>query len=298
MTPIAPHMSAFLQEHLPLQKGASVHTCDSYAYGFQLLFEYASRRYGVAPSALYLEQIDAPLVMDFLTALETDRHNTPRTRNVRLVAIKSFMRFIEYRVPSLLEQSRRILAIPAKRTDERLVSYLSKDEVEAILNAPDNTQRAGIRDRAMLHLCFAAGIRVTELVSLARTAVVFQPLPQVHIQGKGRRQRVLPLWKQTAADLRAWLAIRGDAPVPELFLNARRLSMTRFGFEYVLQKHAQVAMKSCPSLKSKRVSPHILRHYLPFLTMSGNMKDLTDLFGNGRSHHTGPLKIPDIVFSR
>lgn len=266
-TPIAPHMSAFLREHLPLQKGASAHTCDSYAYAFQLLFEFASRRYGITPSALYVEQIDAPLVTDFLNYLETDRNNTSRTRNVRLVAIKSFMRFIEYRVPSLLEQSRRILAIPAKRTDERLVSYLSKDEVEAILNAPDNTKRAGIRDRAMLHLCFAAGLRVTELVSLPLTAVIFQPLPQVHIQGKGRKQRVLPLWKQTAADLRAWLAIRGDAPVPELFLNARGLSMTRFGFEYVLEKHAQAAMKSCPSLQSKRISPHVLRHSSAILVL-------------------------------
>jgi integrase/recombinase XerD len=105
MTTIAPHISAFLREHLPRQRGASAHTCDSYAYSFQLLFEYASRRFGVTPSALSLEQIDAPLVMDFLVYLESERGNSPSARNARLAAIKSFMRFVEYRVPALLEQN-------------------------------------------------------------------------------------------------------------------------------------------------------------------------------------------------
>src|SRR5713101_4618955 len=165
MTPIAPHLTAFLRERLPLQRGASAHTCDSYAYAFQLLLQYASLRLRVTPSALALEQLDAPLVMDFLQHLETTRHNSPRTRNARLVAIKTFMRFLEYRVPALLEQSRRILAIPAKRTDTRLISYLSLEEMQAVLNAPNLHHRDGIRDRAMLHLCFTAGSRVAELVS-------------------------------------------------------------------------------------------------------------------------------------
>jgi integrase/recombinase XerD len=166
MTPIAPHVSAFLRERLPLQRGASAHTCDSYAYAFQLLFEFASVRLRITPSALALEQLDAPCIMDFLHYLETERHNSPRTRNARLVAIKSFMRFVEYRVPSLLEQSRRILAIPAKKTETRLVHYLSVDEMQSMLNVPDLRRRDGIRDRAMLHLCFAAGLRVSELVNL------------------------------------------------------------------------------------------------------------------------------------
>ena len=152
MTPIAPHITAFLRERLPLQRGASEHTCDSYAYAFQLLFQFASARLRVTPSALCLEQIDAALIMDFLQHLETERHNSPRTRNARLAAIKSFMRFVEYRVPSVLEQSRRILAIPAKRTDIRLINYLSMAEMQALLNAPDIQRRDGIRDRAMLNL--------------------------------------------------------------------------------------------------------------------------------------------------
>src|SRR2546422_1391255 len=162
MARIAPHSADFLRERLPLQRGASEHTCDSYAYAFQLLFQFASERLRVTPSALSLEQLDAPLVMDFLHYLETERHNVPRTRNARLVAIKSFMRFVEYREPSLLEQSRRILAIPAKRTDTRLMSYLSLEEMQAVLNTPNLQRRDGIRDRAMLHLCFSAGVRVSE----------------------------------------------------------------------------------------------------------------------------------------
>ena len=267
MTPIASHISAFLREYLPRQKGASVQTCESYAYAFQLLFTFASRRLKVSPSALYLEQIDAPLVMDFLQFLETERNNGTRTRNARLVAIKSFMRFLEYRTPALLEQIQRILAIPTKRADERLIYWLTSEEIQAILNAPDLRTRDGLRDRAMLHLCFAAGLRVSELVGLPLTAVQLQPTAQVHVQGKGRRERALPLWPDAARDLRAWLAVRGDALVPELFLNARGSSMTRFGFEYVLRKHVLTAGKRCPSLTEKRITPHSLRHSCAILVL-------------------------------
>jgi integrase/recombinase XerD len=125
-----------------------------------LLFEFASRRYGVRPSKLTLEQIDAALVMDFLAVLETEQGNSPTTRNARLAAIKSFMHFLEYRVPALLEQIRRVLAIPAKKTDQPLIQHLSVTEMQAILNAPDLRTHSGIRDRAMLHMCFATGLRV------------------------------------------------------------------------------------------------------------------------------------------
>jgi integrase/recombinase XerD len=260
MTPIAPHISAFLRERLPVQRGASDHTCDSYAYAFQLLFQFAGERLQITPSALVLEQLDAPLIMEFLHYLETVRHNSPRTRNARLVAIKSFMRFLEYRVPALLEHSRRILAIPAKKTDSRLVHYLTVEEMQSLLNVPDLHRRDGIRDRAMLHLCFAAGLRVSELVSLPLKALEFYPKPSVRVLGKGRKERTLPLWKDTAVDLRNWLAVRGDTPACELFINARGLPMTRSGFEYILHKHMMTAAQACASLRKKHVSPHVLRH--------------------------------------
>ena len=260
MIPIAPHISAFLRERLPLERGASDHTCVSYAYSFQLLFEFASQRFGVTPSELALEQIDAPLVMAFLAHLETDRGNSAATRNARLAAIKSFMHFLEYRVPALLEQVRQVLAIPKKKTDQPLIEHLSVAEMFAILNAPDIQTRTGLRDRAMMHVCFAAGLRVAELLSLPLTALTWQPTPTLHIEGKGRRHRALPLWRQTAEDVRAWLAVRGEISAPELFVSHQRRAMTRTGFAYLLNKHVQRAAQDCPSLLERTVTPHVLRH--------------------------------------
>ncbi len=260
MTPIAPHITAFLQQRLPVERRASDHTCDSYAYAFKLLFEYASARLKVRPSQLHLEQFDAPLITDFLRHLETARGNGPNSRNIRLAAVKSFMRFMEYRVPTALEQIRRIQAIPTKKADARLVMHLTVQEMQSILDAPDPTDRDGIRDRAMLHLCFAAGLRVSELVGLRLDDLKLQPHASVLVHGKGRRERCLPLWKETTSALRAWLAVRGRVLVPELFPNARGQPMTRAGFEYILRKHARAAAGRCPSLATKRLSPHVLRH--------------------------------------
>jgi len=262
MTAIAPHISAFLRERLPRQCGASEHTCAAYAYAFKLLFEFASARFKVTPSQLSLEQLDAPLIMGFLDSLEADRGNGISTRNARLVAIKSFMAFLEYHLPSILEQSRQIRAIPPKKTTAPLVNHLNRAEIQALLAAPDPTTRSGIRDRAMLHLCFAAGLRVSELVSLPMAGLSLHPSPIVRVSGKGRRERALPLWKETASDLRRWIAVRTPHPgVDEFFVNARGQPMTRSGFETVLDKHVIVAATRCPSLASKHVSPHVLRHY-------------------------------------
>jgi integrase/recombinase XerD len=260
MTPIAAHITAFLRERLPLQRRASHHTCESYAYTFQLLFTFASERLALTPSALCLEHLDAQLVMDFLAHLEAQRGNGPSTRNTRLAAIKSFMRFVEYRVPSSLEQSRRVLAIPKKKTDQPLVHSLSMAEMQALLDAPDVHTRAGLRDRAMMHLCFAAGLRVSELLTLPLTALTFQPTATVQVQGKGRRERALPLWRQTADDLQAWLAVRGDTTVPHVFLSAHGRAMTRMGFTHMLHKYVRLAARRCPSLQTKHVTPHVLRH--------------------------------------
>jgi integrase/recombinase XerD len=273
MTAIAPHITAFFQQRLPVERRASSNTSDSYAYAFKLLLQYASARLHVAPSQLDLEQIDAPLVVDFLGHLETARANGPSSRNVRLAAIKSFMHFMEYRVPSAMEQIRRILAIPAKKADTRLVRHLTVDEIQSILDAPKPTDWAGIRDRAMLHLCFAGGLRVSELIGLRLDDLTLQPHASVLLHGKGRKERCLPLWKETTAAVRAWLAVRGTVLVPELFLNARREPMTRSGFEYILHKHAHTAAKPCPSLSAKRVSPHVLRHTCA-LTVLQATKDL------------------------
>jgi integrase/recombinase XerD len=273
MTAIASHVTAFFQQRLTLERNASVNTCDSYAYAFKMLLDYASKRLKTPPSRLELEQIDAPLVVSFLNHLEIARSNGPSSRNVRLAAIKSFMRFMQYRVPPALEQIQRILAIPMKKTDSRLVRHLSTEEIQALLDAPQPVHWAGVRDRAMLHLCFAAGLRVSELTGLRLEDLSLHPNPAIIVRGKGRRERSLPLWKQTAAALRAWLAVRGAVPVPELFVNARREPLTRSGFEYVLEKHVRTATKRCPSLRTKRISPHVLRHSCA-LTILQATKDL------------------------
>ena len=262
MTPIAPHITAFLRERLPLEQQASRHTTDTYTYAFRLLFDYASTRFGVPPSALLVEQFDAPMVLDFLANLQTERGNGARTRNSRLVAIKSFMHFVEHRVPSTLDQVRRVLAIPAQRTDIPLVKHLSIAEAKALLDAPDPTTRFGIRDRAMLYLGIAGGLRVSELVGLRLVEVQFEDrYVELRVRGKGRRQRALVLWKDVADATRAWLAVRGEALAPEVFLNARSRAMTRAGFEYVLGKHVATAAAVCPSLTARKpVSPHVLRH--------------------------------------
>lgn len=259
MTSLAPHMEAFLREHLARHRGASQHTCESYAYSFQSLFEFAAQKLKVAPSALMLEQLDATLICNFLGHLETTRGNSAETRNIRLAAIRSFFRFLQHREPAAIEQVRRVLAIPFKKADTRLVPYLVKEELQALLDAPDPSTREGIRDRAMLHLAVCAGLRVSELTGLRLDDVAPQSA-SIHVLGKGRRERALPLWKTTAVALRAWLAIRGPAATPELFVNARGEPLSRWGVAYILRRHTKTADRKCSTLHRKQVSPHVLRH--------------------------------------
>ena len=282
MTPIAPLITSFLREHLPVEKGSSPHTCEAYAYAFRLLFEYASERLRVRPSKLNLEQIDAAMVVSFLEHLETKRRNSPATRNARLAAIKAFMRYVEYRQPSALAQVRQVHAIPSKRYEDTLIKHLSRDEIQAILDAPRLGTRLGIRDRAMLHLCFAGGLRVSELVSLPLANVSLRPTPSILVRGKGRKERCLPLWRETARDLRTWLAVRGEVRTPELFVNARGTAMSRAGFEYVLNKHVAIATDESPTLKGRRVSPHQLRHScaVMFLQATGDIRKVSLWLGH------------------
>ncbi|ARU21339.1 tyrosine-type recombinase/integrase [Ralstonia pseudosolanacearum] len=260
MTPIAPHITAFLRQRLVDERNASRNTCESYAYAFKLLFEFAANRLKSPPAKLCFEQIDAPLVVAFLSHLETSRNNGANSRNIRLAAVKSFMHFMQFRLPSALEQIQRVLAIPTKKVETKLVKHLTVPEMQTILDAPVLVSREGIRDRAMLHLCFAAGLRVSELIGLQLNDLKLQPDASIRVLGKGRKERCLPLWRQTAAALRAWLAVRGTMPCTHLFVNARGQAMTRSGFEYILSKHAKLAAKVCPSLSQKRISPHVLRH--------------------------------------
>jgi integrase/recombinase XerD len=272
MTPLAPHIEAFFRDYLVRHRGVSPHTCDSYAYSFQALFEFASRKLKVAPSALMLEQLDASLISSFLEHLETVRGNSAETRNIRLAAIRSFFRFLQHNEPSAVAQVRRVSAIPFKKTDHRLVPYLAQEEMQALLDAPDPSTRMGVRDRAILHLAVCAGLRVSELTGL-RTDDVAPQSASIRVRGKGRRERALPLWKTTSAALRAWLAIRGAVASPELFVNARGMPFSRWGVAYVLRRHTETADRKCLTLRGKQVSPHVLRHTCAMIVLQAT-KDI------------------------
>jgi site-specific recombinase XerD len=176
-----------------------------------------------------------------------------------LAAIRSFFRFLQHREPAAVEQVRRVLVIPFKKTDTRLVGYLVQEEMQALLDSPDPSTREGVRDRAMLHLAVCAGLRVSELTGLRLDDLAPQST-SIRVRGKGRRERALPLWKTTAAALRAWLTIRGPVTSPELFVNARGDPFSRWGVAYVLRRHTETAARKCSTLNGKQVSPHVLRH--------------------------------------
>lgn len=260
MTALAPYLSTYLLEHLPRDRGASRHTIDSYAYGFQLLICFAAERHKVRPSDLQIEQFEAGLILDFLDHIESDRANTARTRNARLAAIRSFFRFLEYRAPAYLNIAMQVQAIPAKRIKQPLVDYLTRAELQALLDAPDLRTRSGVRDRAMLHLAYACGLRVSELTGLQLCDVSQPAVDAIHVLGKGRRERVLPLWKETKIVLRDWLRIRPISKEQAVFLNARSEAMGRHGFASRLATHIKTAQHSAPTLARKKVTPHVLRH--------------------------------------
>lgn len=260
MTQLAPHLAAFLREHLPSERRASIHTCDAYAYSFRLLVTFAAQRLRKRPSRLQIEDLDVPVVLAFLQHVEDARSNKARSRNARLAAVKSFFRYLEHRVPAVLDQALRMHAVPMKKIDDALVASLSRAEVQALLDAPDRRTTLGIRDRAMLHLAFAGGLRVSELVGVALEQFDGRTPATIHIMGKGRRERVLPLWQETASAIRAWIAIRPRHSDTALFLNNAGRAMTRAGFEYILAKHASAASGVVPSLAAKSISPHVLRH--------------------------------------
>lgn len=260
MTDLAPHLSAYLLEHLPRDRSMSRHTIDSYAYGFQLLVAYAARRLRVRPCKLQIEDLDGTLVLDFLDHLEKERRNTARTRNARLAAFKSFFRFLELRVPACLNVALQIHAIPSKRISTPLVDYLTRPELQALLDAPDPRTVSGARDRAMLHLAYACGMRVSELTGLQLTDLELPSLDAVHVLGKGRHERTLPLWKHTKVVLGDWLRVRATNCSSSVFLNARGEPMSRHGFASRLAVHLKKATCVEPSLAGKRVTPHVLRH--------------------------------------
>lgn len=259
MTSLATHLPSFLQKHLPNDRGVSPRTIKSYSDTFVLLLRYASERLSRRPTDLQVEDLRSKLILEFLESREA-KGNSVSTRNLRLAAIKSFFRYIEFEAPDCLEIAASVRAIPSKKTSTRLVDYLDRDEIDALLRAPNPRSLMGSRDRAMLHVAYACGLRVSELISIELSDFSDRMLSTIHIVGKGRAERVLPLWKTTRTALQAWMDVRPAAPTNRLFLNAKREPLTRDGFAYILDKHIDEAAKNCHSLELKHVTPHVLRH--------------------------------------
>ena len=238
----------FFLRRLVAQRGASARTVESYRDAFELFFGFIEQRTGKPVAALQLADLDAPVVLDFLDHLETVRGNSARTRNVRLAAIHSFMRYAAVRDPASLPITTRVLAIPTKRFDRPVLGYLSREQITAILAAPDRRTWSGRRDAVMLATTYNTGARVSEVTALRVRDVLFDRHTAVHLHGKGRKQRVIPLWKNTATELRAWLGKINDAPEKPVFPNRSGAPMSRSGVRDRLDRAVAVAARDCPSL--------------------------------------------------
>ena len=260
MTALAPTLEAFFTERLARQRRASGHTVAAYRDTWRMLLAFASRRAGKPPSRLDLADLDAPAVAAFLGHLEKDRGNSIRTRNARLAAIHSAFSYAALRHPEHAALIARVLAIPAKRADKALVTWLTEEEVTALLAAPDRATRAGRRDHAMLHLAVITGLRVSELTALTRSDLHLGAGPHVTCHGKGRKQRATPITATAVTNLREWLRELPGQPAQPLFPGRSGSPLSRDAVERRLSLHAATATASCPSLAGKKISPHVLRH--------------------------------------
>jgi integrase/recombinase XerD len=260
MSTLAPTLEAFFSQRLMAQRQASPHTLAAYRDTFRLLLAYAWKRTGTPPSQLDISAIDAPLVGEFLTHLETERGNSARTRNARLAAIHSLFRYAALRHPEHAGLIQRVLAIPPKRCQRALVSFLNPDEVDALLAAPDRTCWTGRRDHALLLVAIQTGLRVSELIRLTHGDLHMGAGAHLRCDGKGRKERAVPLTKQTVTVLQTWLTERGGISTEPIFPSRRGGLLSRDAVERLLTRHATTAAQQCPSLRVKTLSPHVLRH--------------------------------------
>jgi site-specific recombinase XerD len=242
------------------QQGVSPRTVEAYRDTFRLLLAYLPRQLRKPVTALALADLDAPTVLAFLDHLEDERGNGPRTRNARLATVRSFVQYAASRDPTAWPLARRVLAIPAKRFTRPLLGYLTRAEIQAVLNAPDATTWSGHRDRALFAVMYNTGGRVSEIAGLRRDDLTDGQARSLRIRGKGRKERLVPLWKQTSALVTQWLKRLGPAPDGPLFPNARGQPLSRSGIEDRLAVAVRAATASCPSLRGKAVSPHTIRH--------------------------------------
>ena len=262
--PSTSNFAALLQEYfverLMQQRAVSPQTVASYRDTFQLFLQFAQQHLGKRPTDFALADINVKLVLAFLRHLEVDRHNCVRTRNARLVALRSFLKYAALKDISALAVIQSTLAIPMKRCDKPLIGFLSREEIQALIAAPDTDSWCGMRDRVLLATLYNTGARVSELIGLRVGDVVLNQAPCVHILGKGRKERTVPLWRATANQIRSWLPRISSASDQSLFPNRSGNPMTRSNVTDRLNLAVQSAAGQCPELRHRHVSPHLIRH--------------------------------------
>jgi len=260
MSTLAPTLQAFFTDRLIRQRQASPHTVAAYRDTVKLLLAFAFARTSIEPSRLGIQDLDAPLIGEFLNHLETERGNSVRTRNARLAAVHSLFRYAALHHPEHAASIQRVLAIPPKRFDRNIVTYLTEPEIDALLHAPDHNTWLGRRDQTMLTVAVQTGLRVSELTSLTIGDIHLGTGAHISCQGKGRKQRITPLTSGTIAMLNAWLTERAGIPADPLFPTRQGRRLSRDAVERRVVKHARTAAQSCPTLASKKISPHVMRH--------------------------------------
>lgn len=264
MNPSPPSFPALLQsffcEYLMAQRQASARTVASYRDAFRLFLRYAEVQTKKPASELTLADLDAPLILGFLDHLERERHNCARSRNTRLATLRSFLRYAAHQDPTAMPANQRALAIPTKRFDLPLVGFLSREEVEAILAAPDISTWSGHRDQVLFATMYNTGARVSEAIAIRVGHVALDTSASIRLHGKGRKERAIPLWKSTSKRIREWLRRTDDSEDAPLFPNARGRPLSRSGVESRLRAAVAFAAKCQPSLARQKISPHTLRH--------------------------------------
>jgi site-specific recombinase XerD len=260
MSQIAPTLQAFFTDRLTRQLQASPKTIASYRDTLRLLLCFAQERINKAPSSLDWSDLDETLVSSFLDHLERERHNSPRTRNLRLTAIRSLFKYAALRHPEHADLIARVLSIPPKRFEKRTITFLTAQEAKALTDAPDQARWEGRRDRAMLTLAVQAGLRVSELIGLTHADIVLGTGAHVRCEGKGRKQRSVPLTTPAQTVLSSWIRERAGQPGDPLFPTRTGRALSRDAVERRLATHTKAAAARCPSLDGKRLHPHVLRH--------------------------------------
>ena len=271
MSALAPSLQAFFTDRLIGQRDASPNTIGAYKTSLRLLVGFAAERAAKAPASLDIAELDAPLIAAFLDHLEVDRHNSVATRNNRLAAVHSLFAYLALHHPEHAGSIQRVLAIPPKRTERNVVTYLTDPEVDALLDACDQTTWTGRRDHAMFALTIQAGLRISELAGMACQDVALGAGANIHTIGKGRKERHTPLVPATRTVLKAWLAERHRRPTDPLFPTITGGRLSRDAIERRLTHHLAVAVDACPSLRAKHVTTHTLRHTAAMrLLLAGN----------------------------